>query len=127
MQRMILDSQANGSFHLLSVSPRVDRETGEIRTDREGVPQHELECLRREEDGPAEVVKVRITTEKPPDIQPMTEVRFSSLQAFFWEMRETGRSGISLSCSDVVPANAAPASQARGQQRQSKEHTESDG
>lgn len=121
MQRMILDSQANGSFHLLSVSPRVDRETGEIRTDREGVPQHELECLRREEDGPAEVVKVRITTEKPPEIPPMTEVRFSSLQAFFWEMRETGRSGISLSCADVRPTgNARPSREAQTEQKGSE-------
>lgn len=56
MQRMVLDERKNGTFHVLSVSPRVDRGTGEHRTDRDGVPQYDIECLRREEDGPAEIV-----------------------------------------------------------------------
>lgn len=108
MQRMKL-SDHNGTFQVISVAPRVDRE-GVHRSDREGRPTYELECLHRppEEGAAAEVVKIKISQEGgPPSIPPMTEVRFEDFEGFFWQMGD--RAGVSLSCAAVEPVGAAKA------------------
>ena len=109
MQRMKLDPNANGDFQAIGSSPRTDRD-GTQRTNRDGVPQWEVETLHRpaEENADAEVIKVRITSEKSPEVRPMTPVTFEGLSAFYWQMGD--RSGISLSAEAVKPVTGgAPA------------------
>ncbi|MGO3150372.1 MAG: hypothetical protein ACTIJ0_10030 [Glutamicibacter ardleyensis] len=102
---MMLDQNQNGTFQVITVAPRVDREKVQ-RTDRDGLPQWTVETLRRPADGsPAEVIAVRVAAATQPQIAPMAEVRFKNFEAFFWSM-ENGRSGISLSADEVVPASA---------------------
>lgn len=110
MQRMILSETNNGSFKVISVTPRVDRD-GVQRSDREQVPQWELETLHRPADGgSAEVVKVRVASATEPSIPPMTEVRFGGFEAFFWQMGD--RAGVSLSCASVEPVGKSVAAEA---------------
>lgn len=107
MQRMILSETKNGTFQVISVTPRVDRD-GLQRVDRQQVPQWELETLHRPADGgSAEVVKVRLASATQPSIPPMTEVRFTGLEAFFWQMGD--RAGVSLSCASVEPVGKSAA------------------
>lgn len=116
MQRMILSETNNGSFQVISVTPRVDRD-GVQRSDREKVPQWEVETLHRPADGgSAEVVKVRVASPTEPSIPPMTEVRFRGFEAFFWQMND--RAGVSLSCASVEPVGkpAAAGEAAKGRE-----------
>lgn len=114
MQRMPLSTGQNviGTFDVISVSPRVNRETGEIRTDRDNVPQFELEVLHRpaEETAPAEVVRIRLSASEAPEFEPMTRITPRNLTAIFWQFND--RAGVSLSCSEAVPARAESISKA---------------
>ncbi|MGO2780631.1 hypothetical protein [Glutamicibacter arilaitensis] len=114
MERMKLDENQNGTFQVITVAPRVDREKVQ-RTDRDGLPQWTVETLRRPVDGsPAEVIAVRVAAATQPQIAPMAEVRFKNLEAYFWNM-ET-RSGISLSADEVVPvASGGRSSEAKSE------------
>jgi hypothetical protein len=98
--------QARLSFILVDLVPVVDRDTGEQRSDRDGVPAWRANALTTMEGEPGgEVISVRINAPKCPDLSPLSAVEFDSLTARGWEM--DGRSGISLSASGVRPAGSA--------------------
>ncbi|WP_127362810.1 hypothetical protein [Brevibacterium aurantiacum] len=111
---MRLDESNNGSFQVISVTPRVDRD-GVQRTDRENVNQWELETLHRPADGgSAQVIKVRVASASEPSIRPMAEVQFKEFEAFFWQMGD--RAGVSLSAIQAVPVagGSQPHTEAKG-------------
>lgn len=108
LNRFVLDQAATGAFIFTKgPTPRVDRD-GIQRVDRNNTPIYEIQCCVQpaDEDADGDTAKVKLATSNPPTIAPFTEVRFpSGLVAMAWSM-EGGRSGVSLSASEVEPVGS---------------------
>ncbi|WP_255952214.1 SCO3933 family regulatory protein [Streptomyces odontomachi] len=90
--------------------PRVNRDTGEVRKDREGNPTWTVGLAVRQKDGRrADVIDVTVSGE-PAVISEGARVDVVDLVATSWEI--DGRKGTSFRAAAVHVAGAAPA--ARG-------------
>lgn len=126
LNRFTLDQAGTGTFILVKgPTPRVDRD-GVQRVDRNNIPVYEIQCYVQpaDEDADGDTAKVKLATSSPPTIAPFTEVRFpSGLVAMAWSM-EGGRSGVSLSASEVEPVGSASKAQTAPHQESTKGRSE---
>ncbi|WP_328818462.1 SCO3933 family regulatory protein [Nonomuraea cypriaca] len=84
--------------------PRVlNRDTGEIKTDKDGNTVYEVTVSVEDELGRIELVKIGITGEPP--IKAGDAVNAVGLLGYVWEM--AGRWGISYRASALLPAREA--------------------
>ncbi|GAA4506091.1 hypothetical protein GCM10023159_01930 [Brevibacterium yomogidense] len=122
LNRFMLDQAGTGAFFLTEgPAPRVDRD-GVQRVDRNNTPVYEIQCYVKPADENAEgtTAKIKLATSSPPTIPVFTEVRFpKGLLAMAWSM-EGGRSGVSLSASEVEPVGTTSKVQAAPQQESAK-------
>lgn len=113
MQSIPIDTAQLGGVLCVRVpEPRVNRETGEVRTNRDGEPLFVIAvALLQAERRGADVVDVVIPGE-PPRIPEGARVRLTELVQRAWEME--GRSGVSYRAASVAvePGPGAPPSSA---------------
>jgi hypothetical protein len=81
----------------------VNKETGEIKRDRDGNTMYEVTLLIEDDFSRMELVKVSVTPE--PLISPGEEVVPVGLVGYVWE--QAGRWGISYRAQSFIPAAAA--------------------
>ncbi|WP_181764189.1 hypothetical protein [Streptomyces albidus (ex Kaewkla and Franco 2022)] len=89
--------------------PRVNRDTGEIRTDREGRPLYVVSVSVQHEDGQGASVLDVILAGEPQGITEGSRVIVTGLTANYWQMGD--REGINFRASSVTP-ESSPASPA---------------
>ena len=92
-------------FAAIDVVPVTVYETGEVKTNKEGVPAWRVNtlCVVDGEAG-GETVAVRLNAVRAPDFPPLTSVVFDGLSAMPWS--QEGRSGVAF-LADGVSAEAS--------------------
>lgn len=83
----------------------VNKETGEIKRDRDGNAMYEITLLIEDDQGRMELVKVTTTPEPP--VSPGDEVIPVGMVGYVWE--QGGRWGIAYRAQSFVPATASAA------------------
>ncbi|GII65633.1 hypothetical protein Skr01_57180 [Sphaerisporangium krabiense] len=82
-----------------------DRDTGEIKTDREGRELYTIPLLPKPNDDRRNpVITVTFPSVDFPKIPEGIQVRPVGLSAFYWSMN--GRSGMGFRCEAIRPVNA---------------------
>jgi hypothetical protein len=91
--------------------PKVNQETGEVRTDREGNPVFTVGVAVRQDGRRASIIEVSVAGE-PKGLAEGMPVKFVDLEAFSWAMGD--RHGISFRAGAVLPATTNGASPKAG-------------
>ncbi|GAA1982217.1 hypothetical protein [Kitasatospora viridis] len=113
MQSIPVDTARLGTMTCI-VAPEVrlaNRETGEVRTTREGVPVYTVGVAVRQEGRRASIIEVSVNGE-PAGITEGTRVTLTGLVAFSWAMGD--RHGLSFRAESITPAPTAPAATPAG-------------
>lgn len=120
MNRIPVDvSRLTGLVAVTDPEPKVNLETGEPRTDRDGRTIHLVSVALRVADGGRKAVVIEIaTTEEPKGVTLGTPVRLVGLDAVPWEMAE--RHGMSYKAAAVLPVTATSTAAAATANRPSK-------
>ena len=79
----------------------VNRETGETKINKQGVPVYELIVMVRREGRRPELLTISFPSPTIPEVHAGEEVRLHQLTGFYWE--NNGRSGVSFSVAAVEP------------------------
>lgn len=102
MKNIPVDTQDMSFKAADDVAPKmVNRETGETKINRAGVPVYELTVMVRREGRRPELLTVSFPSPTIPEIAAGTDVRLHQLTAFHWE--SNGRQGLSFSVAAVEP------------------------
>ena len=105
MRNIPVDRKA-GTWYVLGVQPKANRDTGEQLMSREGHPQWLVEVLYRPNetrDGSqpgSEVEKVTVPSAKAPELAPMTQVDLPGLVGTQYNITD-GPSGVALRADSV--------------------------
>lgn len=92
-------------FTILAVIPKTDQNGVQAR-NKDSVPKWEVQLLVSSEvERRPEVLAVTLTTNEPPQLQPMTPVLVEGLVARAWSQGD--RSGIAFSA-DIIRASGKP-------------------
>lgn len=107
MQNMPIDVARLGTcMCVVPPEPRVNRETGEVRKDREGNTVYVVGIsVRQKERRRADVIDVSVPVE-PRGVLEGVPVQIADLMATAWSIGD--RSGISFRASGVTPAAGPP-------------------
>ncbi|MDH6137460.1 hypothetical protein P3T37_006892 [Kitasatospora sp. MAA4] len=114
MQSIPVDGARLGAMTCI-VAPEVriaNRETGEVKTNRDGVPVFTVGVAVRQEGRRASIIEISVTGE-PAGVTEGVRVDVTGLMAFSWAMGD--RHGLSFRADSITPAAppapaAAPAS-----------------
>lgn len=112
MVRIPVDTtRLTGLVAVTDPEPKINLETGEIRTDRDGRPVFLVSVALRVADGGRKAVVIEVaTTEEPKGVEIGTPVRLVGLDAVPWEMNN--RHGLSYKAAAVLPVTATSAAAA---------------
>ncbi len=113
LKNLPLDAGRLGVALCVSVEAKTDPETGEVKTDREGLPVWTVGVAVRPEGRRTALIEVSVTGE-PKGVLVGQVVSLVGLEAFWWEMN--GRAGLAYRAESVVPQPPAarPAADPRG-------------
>lgn len=106
MQSIPVDITRLGTMTCI-VAPEVrlaNRETGEVKTNREGVPVYTVGVAVRQEGRRASIIEISVTGE-PVGVAEGVRVTVSGLVAFSWAMGD--RHGMSFRAESITPAPPA--------------------
>ncbi|MGC0311957.1 hypothetical protein [Kitasatospora acidiphila] len=106
MQSIPVDITRLGTMTCI-VAPEVrlaNRETGEVKTNREGVPVYTVGVAVRQEGRRASIIEISVTGE-PVGVAEGVRVNVSGLVAFSWAMGD--RHGMSFRADSITPAPPA--------------------
>lgn len=105
-----VDTQVLTFICVAAPRPRVlNRETGEVKTDRNGQTMYEVGLTATNQSGRADLVNVSVPGEPGVGLGQVVEVQ--GLLAFVWEQERNGttRWGIAYRASGIVPTAAGAA------------------
>ncbi|WFB09604.1 hypothetical protein LRS74_23070 [Streptomyces sp. LX-29] len=113
MKQIPVDTARLGALMcVVPPEPRTDRDTGQVRTDRDGRTQYLVGVAVRQMDArTTDVIEVVVPGE-PMGITEGVRLRIDGLVATQWEIE--GRKGVSWRATAVIPADAGPAAPAGG-------------
>lgn len=115
LKNLPLDAARLGVVLCVSVEAKKDPDTGEAKSDRDGVPVWSVGVAVRPEGRKVALIEVAVAGE-PSGVAVGQNVCLNGLEAFWWEMN--GRSGLAFRAESVTVAPAvvaaAPAEEARG-------------
>ncbi|GAA0936405.1 hypothetical protein [Actinocorallia libanotica] len=97
---------SNMEFRLADdVQPKMkNRETGEMKINRQGVPVYEATVMVRRPERRAELMTVSFPSAQLPDLHAGMAVELVDLVGFWWEAN--GRQGLSFSVTQIRPVGA---------------------
>lgn len=112
MARIPVDTtRLTGLVAVTDPEPKINLETGEVRTDRDGRTVYLVSVALRVADGGRKAVVIEVaTTEEPKGVEVGTPVRLVGLDAVPWEMNN--RHGLSYKAAAVLPVTATSAAAA---------------
>lgn len=108
MQSIPVDSARLGTMTCI-VAPEArlaNRETGEVKTNRDGVPVFTVGVAVRQEGRRASIIEISVTGE-PAGVAEGVRVNVTGLVAFSWAMGD--RHGLSFRADSITPAPAVTA------------------
>ncbi|MFI5804590.1 hypothetical protein [Streptomyces sp. NPDC051561] len=107
MKQIPVDAARLGTLMcVVPPEPRINQETGQVRTDQDGVTIFVVGVsVRQQATRRADVIDVAVTGE-PTGITEGARITVSDLIAMHWEIG--GRSGVSFRASAILPASPPP-------------------